>query len=126
MVFGVVGSREFTDYSFMKKTLDYYLEIGSIDKIISGGARGADTLAKKYAMDNEIPFQEFIAEWEQYGKSAGFIRNEKIVNNIDMLVAFPVKGIENKGTMHSIRLAQKQNKDVVICEYEFDETERIG
>lgn len=126
MIFGVIGSREFNDYGFLSKTLDCYKEVCKITKIVSGGAKGADTLAKRYAKENDIDFEEFPAEWDKYGKSAGPRRNEKIVKKSDIIIAFPVKGLENKGTNNSISLAKQFDKDVVVCEYQVDETENIG
>lgn len=52
-VFGVIGSRTFTDYDLVKKELDNYV----ISKIVSGGAKGADRLAEKYAHENNIPVE---------------------------------------------------------------------
>ena len=56
--------------------------------IISGGAKGADTLAKRYAAENNIPMKEFLPNWDTFGKSAGYLRNKEIVENCDGLVAF--------------------------------------
>jgi len=122
----VVGSRSFNDYSFMENALDSYCKAGMISKIVSGGAKGADTLAKRYAKEHDIDFEEFTAQWDFFGKSAGYRRNIKIVDNSDMIVAFIVKGFENKGTNHTIKIAYDKGKDVVICEYEIDDTENVG
>ena len=58
------------------------------DTIVSGGALGADTYAKEYAIKNDIPLIEFLPDYKKYGKSAPIIRNMQIVDNCDFLLAF--------------------------------------
>ena len=106
MKIAVVGSRDFDDYEFLKKILNYH----PCTQIISGGARGADTLAKQYAIEHGIPIKEFIPDWDTHGKSAGYLRNEQIVEACEELVAF-WNGVSS-GTMHSLRLAEDAGKPV--------------
>ena len=84
--------------------------------IISGGAKGADSLARQYANEHAIAIVEYKPEWDKYGRAAGFIRNTDIVNNSDMIIAF--WDGKSKGTKHSIGLAHKLNKQVIIIRYE--------
>lgn len=58
------------------------------DMIVSGGARGADTLAREYARANNIPVLEFLPKYEAYGRRAPILRNIQIVDNCDFLLAF--------------------------------------
>ena len=58
------------------------------DTIISGGASGADTYAKEYAVKNGIPIIEFLPDYKKYGRSAPIIRNRQIVENCDFVLAF--------------------------------------
>ena len=109
---GVVGSRTFTDYDYMKNILDYF----EIKCIISGGAKGADSLAKRYAIENNIDYKEFPAEWDKYGKSAGYKRNEQIVEAADEIMAF--WDGKSKGTKHSLDIAKRINKPVHIYTFE--------
>jgi len=119
----VVGSRNFTDYEFLKKILNSYSE--KITQIISGGAQGADNLAKQYAIKNGIAIKEFIPNWDVYGKSAGYIRNEKFIKAADELIAFGDK--ISRETKHSIDLAEKYGKPVyTYWPPESDITEGIG
>lgn len=108
MKLAVVGSRTFTNYGFLKKMLGFH----TCTQIISGGAKGADTLAKQYAGENGIPVKEFLPNWERDGKAAGFIRNKQIVNACDELVAF--WNSTSRGTKHSIDLAEAAGKPVYI------------
>lgn len=81
----VCGSRHFNDYKLLKETLDVY----NISEIISGAARGADTLARLYGQDMGIPVLEFPALWDKYGRAAGPIRNrEMLKQRPDLVVGF--------------------------------------
>ena len=111
----VVGSRGFKDYECLKNTLDSIHNKIPITEIISGGAKGADSLAEKWAIENEVPTTIIYPEWELYGKSAGFIRNREIISLCDRVVAF--WDGESKGTQHSFKLAKEQNKKILKIMY---------
>lgn len=98
----------------LKQTLDIIKD--KVSLIISGGAKGADTLAKKYSNDNNIELLEFIPDWDKYGKSAGYIRNVEIIDNCDCVVAF--WDGESKGTQHSINIAKKKNKKIKVIKFD--------
>lgn len=112
MKLAVVGSRSFNDYSLLKEILDEYRSINNIDVIISGGAIGADSLAEKYARENNIETLLFLPDWKKHGKSAGMIRNQDIIKNCDTCIAF--WDGSSKGTKHSISLAEKNNKKIIV------------
>jgi predicted Rossmann fold nucleotide-binding protein DprA/Smf involved in DNA uptake len=105
----VIGSRTFNDYNLVEKTLS---GIDDIDCIVSGGAKGADSLGEEYALNNSIKTMIFKPDWKRYGRGAGFVRNKTIIDNADVVVAF--WDLKSKGTKNSIELAKKQNKKVVI------------
>lgn len=104
----VVGSRTFGDYKLMCEVLDNM----NISEIVSGGARGADKLAERYASERGLSTRVFKANWKKHGIRAGYIRNHDIINNCDVVVAF--WDGKSKGTKHSIDLADKVGKDVYI------------
>lgn len=79
--------------------------------VVSGGARGPDYWAEMYAAYRKMPILIFPAEWDLYGKSAGYRRNQDIVNAADFVVAF--WDGESKGTLSSILLAKRARKVVV-------------
>lgn len=110
----VIGSRSFNNYEYLKNHLQFF----DISLIISGGARGADSLARQYAMENGIPIKEFIPQWEIYGKSAGYIRNKEIVLHADEVIAF--WDGKSKGTQHSINIANEMGKPVTVCNFSLD------
>jgi len=111
----VIGSRDFGDFELFVKIMDRLRLVKEIDAIISGGASGADSMAEHYAEVNNIPLTVFEAEWDKYGKSAGYIRNKDIWDASDMGIAF-WDGV-SKGTKHSFDLARKQNKKLLIFNY---------
>jgi hypothetical protein len=114
MKLAVVGSRGFNNYPYMKEALDALLFSYWVwtCTIVSGGAKGADNFAERYAREENHRLVVFLPEWEKYGKSAGFRRNELIVEKADMVAAF--WDGESKGTKHSITLAELLHKPVYI------------
>jgi hypothetical protein len=107
---GVIGSRSFNDYELLKRTLDEYK--GKVWVIVSGGAKGADSLGEKWANDNNIKTCIYKPDWDTHGKRAGFIRNKDIVEDSDIIIAF--WDSLSRGTEHSINLAKKMDKEVRI------------
>lgn len=104
----VAGSRGFNDYNLLRKKLDFFLskKDPATITIISGGARGADQLGERYARERGLQLEIYPAEWEKYGKSAGYKRNELMAEKADGLVAF--WDLESRGTKHMIDLAGKK------------------
>lgn len=120
MRLAVIGSRDFNDYVVLSCYLDTFRkECGDIDLIVSGGARGADTLAERYAKEHGIETLIFPAEWKKYGKRAGYIRNEDIIKNCDIVIAF--WDGKSRGTKHSLDLAEKYDKKVYIESFRLPE-----
>lgn len=115
MKLAVVGSRTFNNYELLKTKLDSIHMNNKIDMIISGGAKGADSMAEKWSKENNIPTNIFIPEWNKYGRRAGYIRNVDIVRNADEVIAF-WDGL-SKGTKHSINLATDNGKTLHVVKY---------
>ena len=112
----IAGSRSFLNYSFLEQECDRI--IGDYpDKItiVSGGAKGADRLGELYAEERGYNINRYPAEWDKYGKSAGYRRNEVMAQNADALFAF--WDGESKGTGHMIDLANKHNLKVFVIKY---------
>ena len=116
MKLAVVGSRGFNDYELLKLKLDTIHAVKPISLIVSGGAKGADTLAERWAKENDIPIKIFYPDWDKYKKSAGYIRNVDIIEFSDAVIAF-WDGV-SKGTLHSINLSKEKDKRLAIIKYE--------
>ncbi len=115
MKLAIVGSRGFEDYDKFKEILDILIKTNPITAIVSGGAEGADLMARFYAQENNIELIEFIPEWNKHGKGAGFIRNVTIWDNANFGIAF-WDGI-SKGTAHSFQIVKKQKKKLYTYNY---------
>lgn len=113
----VAGGRNFNDYELLKTVcLRLLSHIPKIQiSIISGSAKGADSLAIKFAKEYGINFIEFPADWDAYGKRAGYLRNKEMENNATHLIAF--WDGSSKGTANMIDLMKKANKNVHIERY---------
>lgn len=111
---GIVGSRDFTNYNFLRDTLEQnpLIKRLHIKKIITGDAKGVDSLARQYALEKSIYCVAYQAIWAEHGFAAGPIRNQQIINDSDILVAF--WDGNSKGTKNSIELAIKKKIPLVI------------
>ena len=112
MKLAIVGSREFEDYDLLCVEVAKIQETQTIDLIVSGGAKGADTLAKKFAARNKIPLMEFLPDYDRYGRGAPLQRNTLIVQNSNVVLAFVTAS--SRGTWDTIRKAQAAGKRVII------------
>jgi hypothetical protein len=112
MVVAVIGSRSCNDISFVFSALDEVSKEHPITKIISGGARGADSFGKMWADKYNIPTTIFYPNWVVYGKRAGFMRNIDIIENSEFVLAF-WDGV-SKGTRHSIEIAKDRKIPFIV------------
>lgn len=106
----VAGSRDFADKEKLYKVLNNYLSrVKDKVEIVSGHCRGADMFGEQYAKDHNIPVVVFPADWNTYGKRAGYIRNKQMAEYASeengILIAFPIG--EARGTKLMIKLAHE-------------------
>lgn len=107
----IAGSRTITSYD-LDKTIKNSCFNPSV--IISGGARGVDSLGEEWADRNKVPVELFVPDWDTYGKAAGYKRNEKMAENAEALIA--IWDGNSKGTKHMIDIATKKGLKVyVVC-----------
>lgn len=83
--------------------------------IISGHARGADSLGELFARENHLQLEVYPADWSTHGKGAGHIRNAEMAQVSDCLVAF--WDGESKGTKNMINNMKRLGKPVLIYNY---------
>lgn len=108
----VIGSRNFADYAMVTRWLNYVLSGRGAWTIISGGARGADSLAQQYADEHGVEFKLFPADWDTHGRKAGFLRNTEMARACGMVLAF--WDMQSSGTAHMIQTALRHGKPVTI------------
>lgn len=111
----IAGGRDLTNYNLLKYTCDVILK-GQVNvEIVSGCARGADSLGEQYAKEKGFNIKEFPANWDLHGKAAGYIRNKEMANYANVLIAF--WDGKSKGTKHMINLAKEHNLIVRVQNY---------
>lgn len=106
----IAGSRHIIDMRELHNALancDW-----KITRVVSGNARGADTLGEKWAEENNIPLEKYPANWGRYPRLAGHIRNSEMAENADALIAL-WDGISN-GTGHMIDTARRKKLKVLV------------
>ena len=81
-------------------------------EIVSGGAKGIDTCAARYAASHNIKLTVFLPEYNRYGKAAPLKRNLKIIEYADLVIAF--WDGKSKGTKFVINNCKKQNIKLMI------------
>lgn len=95
----IVGSRSFSDYELFIAKCDLLLRNWGSVVIVSGGARGADALAKRYAVDRGYCYMEFPADWDTYGRRAGYIRNRAMHEGRS--ASFKYRNHHRRGRVHA-------------------------
>lgn len=114
----IAGGRDFFDYNLLREKVNNILiEKRATHKIVivSGCARGADTLGMRYASENIFDVEEYPAEWDKYGKKAGYMRNIEMAENANALIAF--WDGKSKGTKHMIDIATERNLPIRVIKY---------
>ena len=100
----VCGDRNWTD----KRPIEAYLStfIPGTTVVIHGGARGADTIAGEVATQMGMTVEQYPADWAQYGRAAGPVRNRQMLNSqIDLVVWFHRDIASSRGTRNMIAQA---------------------
>lgn len=105
----VAGSRQFNNYQLLCQKLDFYFQRYSRTEItiISGTARGADQLGERYAKERGIKLIQMPADWNRYGRAAGYRRNKQMAAIATHCIVF--WDGKSPGTKHMINIAQQYN-----------------
>ena len=106
----VCGGREFSDVDFLENVLDHVHRKYFVVTVIQGEARGADTLAKEWAIKRGVLHHGKEALWDKYGRSAGFRRNESMANLKPHLVVAFKGGV---GTAMMVRISKERKIKVL-------------
>ncbi len=102
----VCGGRDFSDRVRLFNALDRIHRKRGVAVIIDGAARGADSLGARWAIERGVASERHPADWARFGKSAGYRRNEAMLDEgaPDLVVAFP----GGRGTAHMVELARSK------------------
>lgn len=117
----VTGDRKWSDPKMIDIVLKAVAELRPFDNIVvvHGAARGADTYADVVARARGYRVEKYPADWEQYGRAAGPIRNKQMLDTgINLVVAFHDKIEQSKGTKHMIDIAVKAGVKVALFKHE--------
>ena len=111
----IAGSRNLNSVYLIYAAMDIFNILKKdISTVISGCARGIDTVGAEWAADNCIIVKSMPAKWDKHGKSAGYIRNKEMAKEGDKLLA--IWDGDSKGTLNMITEMQKLGKPVHIME----------
>jgi hypothetical protein len=114
----IAGSRDWNNYNILRDITNeiltdiYFKSPFTSVQVISGTARGADLLGEQYAKEYNFDIKRFPADWEKYGKKAGFLRNIEMAKNADACIVF--WDGKSKGSRHMIDIAEENNLSLYI------------
>ena len=110
----IAGSRHCTD----RKLLDEAIrESGfKITGVVSGGARGVDTMGEDWAAEHGVSIHLYAAEWDKYGRAAGPIRNQQMAKDSGAEALIALKSSEARGTASMIKEAKKAGLKIFVKE----------
>ncbi len=107
----ICGGRDYTNKKYLYSFLANLDRIKKITAVIQGGARGADYLARLWALEFNKKLIEYKADWDRYGNIAGPIRNVRMLEEgrPNFIVAFP----GGRGTAHMMKIARFAGVEVI-------------
>ena len=111
MFVAIVGSRNYHD---LDRVREFVRKLPAGTVVVSGGARGVDRIAVAEAKRCNLEVLVYPADWATHGRSAGFKRNQQIVDAADLIIAF--WDGNSPGTQHTIRLAKKARKSFAVIQ----------
>lgn len=113
----IAGSRTFQDFDLLCEKMDFFLQAINDDvEVVCGMAAGADLLGKKYAEQRGYHVREFPAQWDTYGKRAGYLRNAEMAEYANACIVF--WDGQSKGSKHMIDTAKKNKLPVRVVRYD--------
>lgn len=112
----VCGSRFWYKERYLRRKLDELDAEFHFDVVIEGEAKGADSLARQWALDKGIAVERYPANWDEYGKAAGPIRNTQMLvsGKPDLVVAFSHDITSSRGTANMVQQAKAAGVRVLL------------
>lgn len=115
----VCGSRTYSNRPLLRSRLDTLHVAYGFTHLIHGNARGADIYAHFWAVDNKIHSHPFKANWREFGRAAGTIRNTQMLREgkPDLCIAFVDKPLrESRGTYDMVTKARGAGIETQVFE----------
>lgn len=124
MIILVTGSRNWTDYATihlaLTETIKNYFYPNKPKRqdvlIVHGGAKGADSIAGEWARERNIKEIIYKPDWDTYGKRAGILRNQQMIDESDPDIVLAFWKNKSRGTKHAINYARSKGKEVIVYE----------
>lgn len=118
----ITGSRNWTDEVLIHETLIKLLKNDPTMQIVQGCAPGADKIADRCAIKLLIPSLNYPAYWEDEGRAAGLIRNERMLRETNPIRIVAFKDdfdftMKRGGTEHMCRIARAAGKPVHLVRH---------
>lgn len=117
----ICGGRDFRAAKLAYLWLDGFHAKHKITRVIEGGARGADTLGRNWALINNIPLITVPAEWNKYRQKAGIIRNQFMLRTYGPQYILAMPG--GNGTAHMCKIAHAAGVPIVYMPFVQDSDE---
>lgn len=111
----IAGGRDFNDYDKLRDICDIAFKNHVDIEIVSGSAKGADLLGERYAIERGHQVKRFPADWDKYGKGAGYRRNVEMADYAGALLAF--WDGSSRGTLHMINIAKDRGLKIKVINY---------
>lgn len=107
----ICGGRSYDNVKHFEEVMNALDKRHRFALVVHGGATGADTMARTWANSLGIDQSVYLPDWEKYGRAAGPIRNQQMLEGqpIDLVVAFP----GGRGTADMVRRAKAKNITVI-------------
>lgn len=113
-VVAIIGSRDFSNKALVAQTMRGLQQAYEVTKVVSGGAKGADTLGVKWANKHKIEALVYLPDFKKH-KRAYHYRNRQIVEAADLVIAF--WNSSSTGTRYTINYVRQMEKEVLIVKY---------
>jgi hypothetical protein len=113
----ICGSRSFDDYYILSKIVDCLIKNYPNPEIVSGGSIGADRLAERYASEHRLSNRVFKADWDQFGKKAGYLRNcqmHEYIAQAENRLCIAFWDGSSLGTKHNFELVKQYDTNLCI------------
>jgi YspA, cpYpsA-related SLOG family len=113
------GDRNWTSKEPIRKQMRKVKLANPNTVVVHGAARGADTLAADVATEFELGVEAYPAQWDRFGRGAGPIRNQQMLDSgVDLVIAFHPNIEASKGTKDMVKRARKAKIPVILVEGE--------